>query len=57
MPPSTRNLAWAFSANDAGEPEGNNPSIAQFSENRRESLIRESIQNSLDARKDEGKPG
>ena len=56
MPPSNRNLTWAFSANDAGEPEGNNPSIAQFSENRRESLIRESIQNSLDAGKDEGKP-
>lgn len=56
MPPSNRNLTWAFGANDAGEPEGNNSSIAQFSENRRESLIRESIQNSLDARKDEGKP-
>lgn len=56
MPPSNRNIQWAFGANDAGEPEGNNSAIAQFSENRRESLIRESIQNSLDARKDEGKP-
>lgn len=56
MPPSNRKLHWEFPANDAGEPEGNDPRIAQFSENRRESLIREAIQNSLDARKDEAKP-
>ena len=47
---------WAFGTNDTGEPERNNSSIAHFSEKRDESLIRESIQNSLDAREDKTKP-
>ena len=44
--------AWSFGINDTGDIEGNNSPIAQFSGKRQEGLFRESIQNSLDARKE-----
>ena len=44
-------MSWQFPANDANEIEGpNDPGIAHFTDRRHENLIRESIQNSLDAR-------
>jgi len=50
-------LTWQFSANDANEIEGpNDPGITHFMNDREESVIRESIQNSLDARADTGRP-
>lgn len=50
-------LTWQFSANDANEIEGpNDPGITHFMNDREESIIRESIQNSLDARADTGRP-
>ena len=44
-------MTWQFPPNDAGEIEGpNDPGIAHFTDHRDVNLIRESIQNSLDAR-------
>ena len=44
-------VTWQFPPNDAGEIEGpNDPGISHFTDNRNANLIRESIQNSLDAR-------
>ena len=48
---------WLFPKNDSNETEGpNDAGITHFTNNRSANLIRESIQNSLDARKDESKP-
>ena len=44
-------LTWRFPTNEAGEIEGpNDPGISHFTDRRNENLVRESIQNSLDAR-------
>ena len=44
-------MTWQFPPNDAGEIEGpNDPGISHFTDHRDVNLIRESIQNSLDAR-------
>ena len=44
-------MTWQFPPNDAGEIEGpNDPGISHFTDQRDINLIRESIQNSLDAR-------
>ena len=44
-------MTWQFPPNDAGEIEGpNDPGISHFTDHRDTNLIRESIQNSLDAR-------
>ena len=44
-------LEWQFPPNVAGEVEGHNDAgISHFTDNREVNLIRESIQNSLDAR-------
>ena len=43
--------SWRFGSNDIGEMEGpNNPGISNFSGDRTGALVRESIQNSIDAR-------
>jgi hypothetical protein len=48
---------WSFPSNGGGAVEGfNNAAIDHFSGARIQSLVRESIQNSLDARKDKDKP-
>ncbi len=50
-------LTWQFSANDANEIEGpNDPGITHFMNDREESIIREAIQNSLDAQADPDRP-
>ena len=50
-------LTWQFSANDANEIEGpNDPGITHFMNDREESIIRETIQNSLDAQADPDRP-
>ena len=50
-------MTWQFPPNDAGEIEGpNDPGISHFTDQRDINLIRESIQNSLDARSPAGKP-
>lgn len=50
-------LTWQFSANDANEIEGpNDPGITHFMNDREESIIREAIQNSLDARAHTDRP-
>ncbi|MDE2787157.1 MAG: hypothetical protein OXL37_10890 [Chloroflexota bacterium] len=44
-------MTWQFPPNDAGEIEGpNDPGISHFTDQRDTNLIRESIQNSLDAK-------
>lgn len=44
-------IDWAFQQNEDGSSQGwNDPAIAEFKQNRIESLTRETIQNSLDAR-------
>ena len=53
----TQNLKWKFDKNGAGEPEGpEHPGMANFAGDRVTAIIREAIQNSLDA-KDPGKEG
>ena len=48
---------WRFPANDADEIQGaNDPGITHFAGNREENVIREVIQNSLDARDDPNRP-
>ena len=50
-------FVWQFPRNDSNETEGpNDGGIAHFTANRSANVIRESIQNSLDARADESKP-
>ena len=50
-------LEWQFPLNDSNETEGpNDGGIAHFTANRSANVIRESIQNSLDARADESQP-
>ena len=47
-------IDWAFQRNEDGSSQGwNDPSIAEFKSNRLQSLTREIIQNSLDARADD----
>ena len=47
-------VTWQFPPNDAEEIEGPvDPGISHFTDNRDANLIRESIQNSLDARSGE----
>ena len=49
-------LHWLFPKNDSNETEGpNDAGITHLTSNRSANLIRESIQNSLDARADESK--
>ena len=51
------NFTWQFPRNDSNETEGpNDGGISHFTANRSANVIRESIQNSLDARHDESKP-
>lgn len=51
------NMDWAFQRNEDGSSQGwNDPSIAEFKSNRLQSLTREIIQNSLDARADDDYP-
>ena len=48
---------WMFPRNDSNETEGpNDGGITHFTSNRSSNVIRESIQNSLDARADEARP-
>jgi hypothetical protein len=50
-------IDWKFQPNEDGTSQGwNDSTIAQFKSNRLESLTRETIQNSLDARLDKTKP-
>lgn len=50
-------LTWQFPANDPNEIEGpNDPGITHFMNDRQESIIRETIQNSLDAQADAARP-
>lgn len=50
-------LHWEFPANDSNETEGpNDAGITHFTSNRSANVIRESIQNSLDARADQSQP-
>ena len=50
-------LHWLFPKNDSYETEGpNDAGITHFTSNRSANLIRESIQNSLDARANDSKP-
>lgn len=50
-------IDWKFQPNEDGTSQGwNDSTIAQFKANRLESLTRETIQNSLDARLDPSKP-
>lgn len=50
-------LTWQFPANDPNEIEGpNDPGITHFMNDREESVIRETIQNSLDAQADPARP-
>jgi hypothetical protein len=50
-------IDWKFQPNEDGTSQGwNDSTIAQFKANRLESLTRETIQNSLDARLDRSKP-
>ena len=50
-------LSWKFDENRTGEPEGfHNAGISHFTSNRLDSLVREVIQNSLDARDDLDEP-
>ena len=50
-------LHWLFPQNDSNETEGpNDAGITHFTSNRSANVMRESIQNSLDARADESKP-
>ena len=50
-------FVWQFPGNDSNETEGpNDGGITHFTANRSANVIRESIQNSLDARADESKP-
>jgi hypothetical protein len=50
-------IDWKFQPNEDGTSQGwNDSTIAQFKANRLESLTRETIQNSLDARLDTSKP-
>ena len=50
-------LTWQFPANDPNEIEGpNDPGITHFMNDREESIIRETIQNSLDAQADTARP-
>lgn len=50
-------IDWKFQPNEDGTSQGwNDSTIAQFKANRLESLTRETIQNSLDARVDNGQP-
>ncbi len=48
--------AWEFVRNEAGETAGNDGNIAHFSGDRHSAIIRETIQNSLDAAQDLEKP-
>ena len=51
------NFTWQFPRNDSDEAEGpNDGGITHFTANRSANVIRECIQNSLDARDDESKP-
>lgn len=51
------NIGWSFPENNGGEERGlNNAGIETFSGRKMESLAREIIQNSLDAREDNNKP-
>lgn len=51
------NLTWRFLSNDANEIEGpNDPGITTFMDRREENIIREAIQNSLDAQADTARP-
>lgn len=51
------NIGWQFQRNEDGSSQGwNDPAIAEFKSNRLESLTRETIQNSLDAKLDENTP-
>lgn len=51
------NLKWKFDKNRVGEPEGpQHPGMTNFAGDRATAIIREAIQNSLDA-KDPGKEG
>jgi hypothetical protein len=50
-------IDWKFQPNEDGTSQGwNDSTIAQFKSKRLESLTRETIQNSLDAKSDHGKP-
>ncbi len=50
-------ISWQFDENRAHEPEGfNNPGISHFTAHRLDGLVREAIQNSLDARADDDRP-
>ena len=50
-------FTWQFPRNEAGEHEGpNDAGITHFMNSRKDSVIRETIQNSLDARLDPSKP-
>ena len=50
-------FTWQFPRNEAGEHEGpNDAGITHFMNSRKDSVIRETIQNSLDARLDLSKP-
>jgi hypothetical protein len=50
-------IDWKFQPNEDGTSQGwNDSTIAQFKSNRLESLTRETIQNSLDARREPSKP-
>ena len=54
---SMTDLVWKFPRNDSNETEGpNDGGISHFTSNRLGNVIRESIQNSLDARSDDSKP-
>ena len=53
----TDKLLWKFPSNEANEIEGpNDPGITHFMGQREESIIRESVQNSLDAQRNAGSP-
>ena len=53
----TTDFTWQFPRNEANEIEGpNNSGIANFLTSRKDSVIRESVQNSLDAQADMNRP-
>ena len=53
----TTDFTWQFPRNEANEIEGpNNSGIANFLTSRKDSVIRESVQNSLDAQADKDRP-
>ena len=51
------NPQWKFAPNSMGESEGpNDPGISTFTNDRAGALVREFLQNSIDARKSENEP-